>query len=159
MSCDIGFSFIVNCYDLSIIPCHRLAYPYLSGGHFEVQDNKIIDIKANEGINCYFNSVLHVNHYKVKCASCDYRNVCLKGCEGAQYEAYGDYNIPIESVCKMIQAKIDYLNENKEELEEYEIKSASNIIYKKEASMEREEIKQYLLKKGYNEYEQYTRND
>lgn len=44
----------------------------------------------------------------------------------------------------------DYLDENKEELEEYEIKSASNIIYKKEASMEREEIKQYLLKKGYS---------
>lgn len=43
----------------------------------------------------------------------------------------------------------DYLYENKEELEEYETKSASNIIYKKSASMESEEIKQYLLKKGY----------
>ena len=43
----------------------------------------------------------------------------------------------------------DYFYENKEELEEYEIKSALNIIYKKEASMEQEEIEQYLLKKGY----------
>ena len=43
----------------------------------------------------------------------------------------------------------DYLYENKEELEEYEIKSASNIIYKKSSTMEQEEIKQYLLKKGY----------
>ena len=43
----------------------------------------------------------------------------------------------------------DYIYDNKEELEEYEIKSASNIIYKKSASMEQEEIKQYLLKKGY----------
>ena len=43
----------------------------------------------------------------------------------------------------------DYLYENKEELEKYETKSASNIIYKKSASMESEEIKQYLLKKGY----------
>ena len=43
----------------------------------------------------------------------------------------------------------DYLYENKEELEEYEIKSAENIIYKKSTSMEQEEIKQYLLKKGY----------
>ena len=42
----------------------------------------------------------------------------------------------------------DYLYENKEELEEYEIKSASNIIYKKSSTMEQEEIKQYLLKKG-----------
>ena len=43
----------------------------------------------------------------------------------------------------------DYIYDNKEDLEEYEIKSASNIIYKKSASMEQEEIKQYLLKKGY----------
>ena len=43
----------------------------------------------------------------------------------------------------------DYIYENKEELENYEVKSASNIIYKKANSMEQEEIKQYLLKKGY----------
>ena len=43
----------------------------------------------------------------------------------------------------------DYFYENKEELEEYEIKSASNIIYKKVGSMEQEEIKQYLIRKGY----------
>ena len=43
----------------------------------------------------------------------------------------------------------DYFYENKEELEEYETKSASNIIYKKSDSMEQDEIKQYLLKKGY----------
>lgn len=42
-----------------------------------------------------------------------------------------------------------YISENKEELEEYEIKSAENILYKKSISMEKEEIKQYLLKKGY----------
>ena len=43
----------------------------------------------------------------------------------------------------------DYMYENSEELKEYEIKSASNIIFKKSNSMEKEEIKQYLLKKGY----------
>lgn len=43
----------------------------------------------------------------------------------------------------------DYIYDNKDELEEYEVKSASNIIYKKTTSMEQEEIKQYLLKKGY----------
>jgi len=43
----------------------------------------------------------------------------------------------------------DYIYENKEELEQYEIKSIENIIYKKANSMEQEEIKQYLLKKGY----------
>ena len=43
----------------------------------------------------------------------------------------------------------DYMYENKEELEEYEMKSARNIIYKKSATMEQEEIVQFLLKKGY----------
>jgi SOS response regulatory protein OraA/RecX len=43
----------------------------------------------------------------------------------------------------------DYMAENREELEQYEIQSAENILYKKSTSMEQEEIKQYLLKKGY----------
>lgn len=43
----------------------------------------------------------------------------------------------------------DYIYQNKEELEEYEINSARNIFYKKSASMEQEEAKQFLLKKGY----------
>ncbi len=43
----------------------------------------------------------------------------------------------------------NYIYENKEELEQYEIKSAKNIFYKKSTSMEEQEIVQYLLKKGY----------
>lgn len=43
----------------------------------------------------------------------------------------------------------DYIYENKEELNQYEIKSASNIANKKVTSLEIEEIKQYLMKKGY----------
>lgn len=43
----------------------------------------------------------------------------------------------------------EYMYENREEMEAYEIKSANNIFYKKSSSMENEDIKQYLLKKGY----------
>ncbi len=43
----------------------------------------------------------------------------------------------------------DYIYENIEELNQYEIKSAKNIASKKETSLEKEEIKQYLIKKGY----------
>ncbi len=43
----------------------------------------------------------------------------------------------------------DYIYENKEELNQYEIKSAKNIVNKKVTSLELEEIKQYLMKKGY----------
>lgn len=43
----------------------------------------------------------------------------------------------------------EYIQNNYEELEEYEIKSAENIKLKKQNSMNEEEIKIYLLKKGY----------
>ncbi len=65
-------------------------------------------------------------------------------------------NISIKEIMHKLMAKglskeliEDYICENREVLEEYEIKSATNIIYKKSSSMEDEEIKQYLLKKGY----------
>lgn len=43
----------------------------------------------------------------------------------------------------------DYIHKNREELNEYEIKSARNIVNKKITSLEIEEIKKYLTKKGY----------
>ena len=43
----------------------------------------------------------------------------------------------------------DYIDENIEELNEYEIKSASNIIQKKIKGQEIQEIKNFLYKKGY----------
>ena len=44
----------------------------------------------------------------------------------------------------------DYFYENKDDLNEYEKKSARNIFNKKKKDMDEEEIRQYLLKKGYN---------
>lgn len=43
----------------------------------------------------------------------------------------------------------DYMYENKEELTDYEINSASKIIIKKQRDLEKQEIIAFLLKKGY----------
>ena len=43
-----------------------------------------------------------------------------------------------------------YIDEHREELEEYEKKSAKNIKIKKANQMDEQEIKQYLYRKGYN---------
>ena len=43
----------------------------------------------------------------------------------------------------------DYIDNNIDELNEYEAKSAYNIIQKRKNSMEMQEIKNYLYKKGY----------
>ena len=65
-------------------------------------------------------------------------------------------NLSIKEIKYKLQSKginkediEDYIYDNKEELIEYEIKSAKNIIVKKNTSSEIDEIKQYLLKKGY----------
>ena len=65
-------------------------------------------------------------------------------------------NLSIREIKYKLQSKglnkhdIDkYIYENKVELELYEIKSAKNIVNKKVTSLELEEIKQYLMKKGY----------
>lgn len=43
----------------------------------------------------------------------------------------------------------DYMQENEEKMEHYEIESAKKIIIKKQNQMQEEEIIKYLLKKGY----------
>ena len=43
----------------------------------------------------------------------------------------------------------DYFYENREEIKDYEVNSAKNIIGKKRKEMEDQDIKIYLMKKGY----------
>lgn len=43
----------------------------------------------------------------------------------------------------------EYIANNIDNLSDYELKSIKNIFYKKQGTMEVEEIKQFLLKKGY----------
>ena len=59
--------------------------------------------------------------------------------------------IKYKLMTKGIERKLidKYVNENREELEEYERKSAENIKAKKASQMDEQEIKQYLYKKGY----------
>lgn len=45
----------------------------------------------------------------------------------------------------------EYISNNIEELEEYERKSAENIAIKKSVNMDENDIKSYLVKKGYRE--------
>lgn len=50
------------------------------------------------------------------------------------------------------EALEDYFYENKDEIEDYERKSAEKIYIKKQSTMEKEDIQNYLLKKGYKEH-------
>ena len=61
--------------------------------------------------------------------------------------------IKYELISKGISTNLieDYIQKNQEELNEYEKKSADNIVLKKSVNMEEMEIRQYLTKKGYTE--------
>ena len=65
-------------------------------------------------------------------------------------------NLSIKELKYKLQAKgiqadtiEDYIYNNSDKLEEYEINSARNIIIKKQNAMEEQQLIQFLLKKGY----------
>lgn len=59
------------------------------------------------------------------------------------------YKLQAKGIC--INDIEDYFSNHDEELKEYEEKSAQNIVQKKIGSYELEEIKMYLMKKGYKQ--------
>ena len=74
----------------------------------------------------------------------------------AEYKAINNLSrkeISYKLYSKGISKKLieDYFSEHQEELYDYELQSAKNIVDKKSTSMETEDIKNYLRRKGYKE--------
>lgn len=106
VSCSITDTLTIRLGDLSICPCHRLAYKDYLYGKFIIEDNKIVDIKSN---NIYMaNRILLMNNDlgHPKCDTCIYNDYCAKGCFGSQLEIEKDPFMPIDSVCNLFKAKI-----------------------------------------------------
>ena len=40
-TCNLGNGLVIECNDLALIPCHRLAYPFYHGAKFEIENNEI----------------------------------------------------------------------------------------------------------------------
>ena len=107
-SCTIGKMVCVRLGDLAICPCHRTSYDKFILGKFVVENNKIIDIKAN---NVQLASAIYLTSamIKPKCDVCPLSSFCVKGCFGAQYEATNEIFYPIESVCQLQKVKNIFL--------------------------------------------------
>ena len=114
--CTISQFLTVRLGDLAICPCHRQAYEKYLYGKFVIENEKITDIKA---INPYMAIKILMANTKSAyhgCASCIFKNVCLKGCLGSQLETVKDPFFPIPSVCKMFKTKYTRLVEYYTEL-------------------------------------------
>ena len=121
MTCALGHAIAINCATLELIPCHRLAYPYLAGGYFEVKNNEIVGIQAKENVNGYLNNILTNTLTAPGCNVCDFRYFCIKGCKGAQFEYSGDCHIPVPTVCDLFKSKIIFLGQKYKELGVFDI--------------------------------------
>lgn len=116
--CSIQTYLQVRLGDLALPLCHRLSYDNLIAGNFVVENNKITGIKSNRPETFIYIKTMNPIYNHLKCDRCRYKNLCMKGCLGAQYESFSQLNLPCENICHFLQEKIDFLVDryNKEKL-------------------------------------------
>lgn len=106
--CTIHRSLVVRLGDMAIVPCHRTSYDEFIGGHFKIENNKIVGVTAK---NIQILNQVWLNNMagNAKCGTCKHRSYCIKGCYGSQFESTGELLYPIESVCEFLKAKNFFL--------------------------------------------------
>lgn len=132
-NCTLGNSYSINLSKLTLVPCHRMTYEFFEAGQFitnsicatnkknELTNNnyinskilnpkqKIIGLEAKQGLSAYLNVQSANPRFAPKCCVCEFRDLCMKGCYGSQFETYGDWSMPIPEVCELLKAKYDFL--------------------------------------------------
>lgn len=108
-ACSIATHLTVRLGDLAICPCHRTCYDKYTYGYFNIENDKIVDILANNTAMAIRVLFSNNNLCSLKCDSCLFRDYCLKGCFGAQLETNKDPFIPIKSVCDFFEKKYVHL--------------------------------------------------
>lgn len=106
LNCTVTSELTVRLGDLAICPCHRTAYDQFLYGHFKVENNKIVGIDFQNiqvMIHILFNNIKQSG---IKCEQCIFKQYCMKGCLGSQYENTNDLFIPIDNICKLEQTKL-----------------------------------------------------
>ena len=107
MPCTVDKDLTVRIGDLAICPCHRLAYSNNLYGYFKTNDkNEIIGVTAKNTEIATRILLGNNNICSLKCDTCIYNKLCLKGCFGAQKETNNDPFLPIESICDLFQNKV-----------------------------------------------------
>ena len=114
--CTVCTDLTVRLGDLAICPCHRTSYNQYLYGHFVVENNKIVDIEANNVEMATKILMGNIQTCTNKCDMCFLNQHCLHGCIGSQIETTGDPFFPSENVCKFFKAKYSFLLKRYEEL-------------------------------------------
>lgn len=107
--CTIANHLTVRLGDMAICPCHRTAYNKLLYGWFKIENNEIIDIIGNNPQMAIRVLLTNNKEGTLKCDTCIYKELCLRGCYGAQYENVGDPFFQSENMCKFFKEKYYFL--------------------------------------------------
>lgn len=130
--CTVSDMLTVRLGDLAIPPCHRTAYDQLLYGRFRVENGEIVGIEENNPQMASRILLQDSILCSPGCDCCPYNYFCLRGCYGAQQETENDPFMPIESVCELFRAKIDFLIDKYETLGLWDVLrgvSRANIRY------------------------------
>lgn len=115
MQCTVDRMLCIRVGDLSWVPCHRTSYEPFIYGTFQIENNKITKLKAN-------NIPLLISVYSLgykghpKCDACPIGDICMRGCYGAQFESTGELFYPCHTVCDLWIAKALFLYYKYEEM-------------------------------------------
>lgn len=105
IGCSIQSTLTVRMSDLTIVPCHRLAYKQFDIAKFQVTDSKITGISAKNP-ELAIGIMSHEQRNSPFCELCPLKYVCQGGCLGSNYEVTGNPFTPIPTVCKLEHAKM-----------------------------------------------------
>ncbi len=111
MPCSIQGGPVFRVGDLAYVPCHRTCYPQNVYGKFEVQDNQIVNLKAQNTTLAIKIKLLNPNVSILKCTSCQINSFCLKGCLGSQLENTKELFCAQDEICEMFRVKYKTIDE------------------------------------------------
>jgi len=89
--------------DMTLVPCHRLAYKWFEIGKLKLPEFKVYDAKKPE-------LMIGIDSAKTQnfptCDYCMINELCSSGCLGQQFESSYDLFYPDKNICQLMHVKI-----------------------------------------------------
>ncbi len=104
LGCSLQSVLQIQLNDLTINPCHRLSYDYLSAGKLELDKDGTYDFIPNN-VEFYIATNSVSSRSMSPCHSCPINEICSAACLGSNLESTGDPFVNSPTVCRMLYAK------------------------------------------------------
>jgi len=103
IGCSIQSMIALRLGDMTIVPCHRLAYKWFEIGKLKLPEFKVYDTKKPElMIGIYSSTTTNFP----KCDNCAINSLCSSGCLGHNFETSKDLFYTNFNVCRLMHVKL-----------------------------------------------------